>query len=102
MPKSSMSRSTLPVAGLEYLTKALAEIPRASCYAHDRRVDRLAVSYVPHGRGRAGFDDEAILLDEFRMLGLSFRWCDSDRGGMVAREPLAVYRAVADRGGTGR
>jgi hypothetical protein len=89
-------------APLEFLANALADIPRGSCHAHARRVGRMAVAFVPHGRARAALDDEAIPLGDFRLIALGFKWCDNGRGGMVARQPLAVYRAVADRGGTGR
>ena len=51
MPIPSMSGSTPSRAGLEYLAEALADIPRISCHAHHRRVDRLAVAFVPHGPG---------------------------------------------------
>src|SRR5436305_172191 len=45
---------------------------------------------------------EAITSGEFRLIALGYRWCDNGRGGMIARQPMAVYRAVADRGRAGR
>jgi GNAT superfamily N-acetyltransferase len=95
-------RRSLSAAGSDFLTAELKAIARSSPSLLQRRANRIAVTYRPRKQGRDAIPDRPIPIEDFRLLAVSYRWCDDPRRGPRWRAALGSYQANLDFPGSGR